>query len=143
MIEINMSKEIHLLLKVELCGHATLAAAHTLFTSGLLKCNTIEFLTQSGILTAKKVPDLKKSEPLKYENGEANERFFIELDFPATTIVEDDSVEVSSLHKALSGASALDIKKTTGHDFLVYIFAFSVSLQHMILSLRKYYTYLV
>lgn len=105
--------------EVELCGHATLAAAHTLFTSGLLKCNTIEFLTQSGILTAKKVPDLKKSEPLKYENGEANERFFIELDFPATTIAEDDSVEVSSLHKALSGASALDIKKTTGHDFLV------------------------
>ncbi|KAL3650614.1 hypothetical protein CASFOL_007017 [Castilleja foliolosa] len=37
--------------EVKLCGHATLAASHILFTHGLVKSNTIEFLTLSGVLT--------------------------------------------------------------------------------------------
>ncbi|KAK9945333.1 hypothetical protein M0R45_010853 [Rubus argutus] len=41
--------------EVKLCGHATLAAAHTLFKSGSISSDVIEFLTLSGILTAKKV----------------------------------------------------------------------------------------
>ncbi|GKU86624.1 hypothetical protein SLEP1_g1126 [Rubroshorea leprosula] len=41
--------------EVELCGHATLASAHILFTTGLVNSDIIEFDTLSGILTAKKV----------------------------------------------------------------------------------------
>jgi PhzF family phenazine biosynthesis protein len=53
--------------EVELCGHATLASAHTLWETGLLQPDeTARFRTASGILTAVRKDDL------------------IELDFPAT-----------------------------------------------------------
>jgi len=53
--------------EVELCGHATLAAAHTLWEAGLLaRRETARFHTLSGLLTAAR-------------RGED-----IELDFPAT-----------------------------------------------------------
>ncbi|KAK3159930.1 hypothetical protein QOZ80_1BG0052880 [Eleusine coracana subsp. coracana] len=43
--------------EVELCGHATLASAHFLFTSVLAEHEAVvEFATKSGILTAKKGP---------------------------------------------------------------------------------------
>ncbi|HSP16776.1 MAG TPA: PhzF family phenazine biosynthesis protein [Thermoanaerobaculia bacterium] len=52
--------------EVDLCGHATLASAHALFSEGLLKPNeTARFHTRSGLLTAKR-------------DGE-----WIELNFPA------------------------------------------------------------
>ncbi|THG12720.1 uncharacterized protein LOC114287594 [Camellia sinensis] len=86
--------------EVQLCGHATLAAAHFLFTSGLVNANKIEFLTLSGVLTAKRVP-------------ESQDCFLIELDFPVVPLVDFDSVEVSSVSKALSGASVIDLKMTT------------------------------
>ncbi|GMP91067.1 hypothetical protein CsSME_00041924 [Camellia sinensis var. sinensis] len=85
---------------VQLCGHATLAAAHFLFTSGLVNANKIEFLTLSGVLTAKRFP-------------ESQDCFLIELDFPVVPLVDFDSVEVSSVSKALSGASVIDLKMTT------------------------------
>ncbi|CAN4085725.1 unnamed protein product [Withania somnifera] len=40
--------------EVDICGHATLAAAHFLFAYGLVKTDTVEFSSRSGILTAKK-----------------------------------------------------------------------------------------
>ncbi|GMP91070.1 hypothetical protein CsSME_00041926 [Camellia sinensis var. sinensis] len=86
--------------EVQLCGHATLAAAHFLFTSGLVNANKIEFLTLSGVLTAKRVP-------------ESQDCLLIELDFPVVPLVDFDSVEVSSVSKALSGASVIDLKMTT------------------------------
>ncbi|CAL5353828.1 unnamed protein product [Camellia sinensis] len=86
--------------EVQLCGHATLAAAHFLFTSGLVNANKIEFLTLSGVLTAKRFP-------------ESQDCFLIELDFPVVPLVDFDSVEVSSVSKALSGASVIDLKMTT------------------------------
>jgi PhzF family phenazine biosynthesis protein len=46
--------------EVELCGHATLAAAHTLWESGRVAATTaIDFVTQSGVLTcrASSAPD--------------------------------------------------------------------------------------
>jgi PhzF family phenazine biosynthesis protein len=44
--------------EVELCGHATLAAAHILWQEGILKESVqAEFYTQSGRLTAKKAGD--------------------------------------------------------------------------------------
>jgi PhzF family phenazine biosynthesis protein len=53
--------------EVDLCGHATLASAHILYTLDLIPPgSTIRFHTKSGLLTAKKQADE------------------IELDFPAT-----------------------------------------------------------
>lgn len=52
--------------EVDLCGHATLASAHALWTSGTVTDEPLRFHTRSGVLTCTK----------------AGER--IELDFPAT-----------------------------------------------------------
>ncbi len=60
--------------EVELCGHATLASAHALWTEGLVAGDEpIRFMTQSGVLTCTRQGDL------------------IELDFPATPAGEDDA----------------------------------------------------
>ncbi|XP_070664643.1 uncharacterized protein [Malus domestica] len=87
---------------VELCGHATLAASYTLFKSGLIFSDIIEFSTLSGILTAKKVLDVKTA------NDEAQESsYFIELHFPAAPSNEFNSDEVSVYLHALNGAFLL------------------------------------
>lgn len=53
--------------EVDLCGHATLATAHALFSAGLVSSSVpLKFQTRSGVLTCTR-------------DGE-----FIELDFPAT-----------------------------------------------------------
>ena len=58
-------------IEVELCGHATLASVHALWTEGLVnKDQPIRFRTKSGVLTCT-------------QNGD-----FIELDFPATPAQE-------------------------------------------------------
>ncbi|XP_034691720.1 uncharacterized isomerase BH0283-like [Vitis riparia] len=107
--------------EVKLCGHATLAAAHLLFASSLMKGNMIEFITLSGVLTARKVMQGNKSDSLKYENGQAQEHFSIELDFPTVPMVEYNSAEVASISKALNGASVIDIKKTEKDDLFVVL----------------------
>ncbi|KAK9146721.1 hypothetical protein Sjap_006624 [Stephania japonica] len=84
---------------VYLCGHATLASAHVLFTSGLVEGNTIEFLTLSGILTAKRIPGIKEEE------------FSIELDFPAIEVLECDPLEFPSIPVTLNGAPMIGVKK--------------------------------
>ncbi|XP_057965470.1 uncharacterized protein LOC131156036 [Malania oleifera] len=112
-----ITNKLSFVLQVDLCGHATLAAAHILFMSGLVNTNKIEFSTLSGILTAQKVPEIKKSDTNCWD-AEAQQQFFIELDFPSVPVVECNSVEVSSVHKALKGASVTDIKKT-GNKLLV------------------------
>ncbi|XP_054803456.1 uncharacterized protein LOC129306747 isoform X2 [Prosopis cineraria] len=79
--------------EVELCGHATLAAAHTLFSSGLVASNIVEFVTLSGVLTAKKIPE-----------------------------IEFHSTETSQISAVLKGASIFEIKRTTiGDDLLVEV----------------------
>ncbi|GFZ04691.1 phenazine biosynthesis PhzC/PhzF protein [Actinidia rufa] len=104
--------------EVKLCGHATLAASHFLFTSGLVDTNKIEFLTLSGVLTAKRVPEAKKAESLSLEDGGAQDCFLIELNFPVVPLTEFDSAEVPSISKALNGASVIDLRKTTTEDDL-------------------------
>ena len=122
-------------LQVNLCGHATLAAAHFLFTSRLVNANLIEFITLSGVLTARKVMQGNKSDALKYENGEAQEHFSVELDFPIVPMVEYNSAEVASISKALNGASVIDIKKTEEDDLFVFsrilYSSFSVHISHV------------
>ena len=57
--------------EVALCGHATLASAHTLWENGFAAAEqTLRFHTQSGLLTAERRGD------------------FIELNFPATPVAE-------------------------------------------------------
>jgi PhzF family phenazine biosynthesis protein len=53
------------LVEVDLCGHATLAAAHVLFEQKLIPGNSIGFHTLSGLLTARQ------------------EGRWLELDFPS------------------------------------------------------------
>jgi len=72
--------------EVALCGHATLASAHALWTYEVAKSAPIHFYTKSGILTA--------TELLSSYKG------FIQLDFPITTVSEAVGFS-SDLHVAL------------------------------------------
>ncbi|KAK3437782.1 hypothetical protein EUGRSUZ_C02454 [Eucalyptus grandis] len=106
--------------EVDLCGHATLAAAHTLFTSGMVDSDTIEFMTLSGILTAKRVPETKSSDILKVQDGDVP-GIWIELDFPVVPIAEDDAERISCVSKVLNGTSIVEIKKTAKGDHFIVI----------------------
>jgi PhzF family phenazine biosynthesis protein len=83
--------------EVDLCGHATLASAHILWETGILKTGEdARFFTKSGLLTASKKADL------------------IELDFPS----EEDS-ETSAPNELLEG---LKVKpKYVGKNRMDYI----------------------
>ncbi|MQM18701.1 hypothetical protein Taro_051696 [Colocasia esculenta] len=105
--------------EVDLCGHATLAAAHFLFKSSLAECNQVEFITRSGVLTAKKICGLGQMNGAKYPDNGDVEQFSIELDFPVVSVVECHSAEVSLLPGTLKGVSVVDVKKTAGGDLLV------------------------
>jgi predicted PhzF superfamily epimerase YddE/YHI9 len=97
--------------QVALCGHATLASAHFLFTSVLAAHHgVVEFATKSGILTAKKVPA-----PETEEQG----KLFIELDFPSSDFVGSGD-ELPSIPETLNGASVVSVHKSvTTNDFIV------------------------
>lgn len=107
-------------MQVKLCGHATLAAAYTLFESGLINSNIVEFSTLSGILTAKKVVhNVKAANGSNIPNGEAQDSYFIELNFPADQSSEFDSADVSFISHALGGASVIEIRTTIRDNLLV------------------------
>ncbi|KAG9457994.1 hypothetical protein H6P81_002502 [Aristolochia fimbriata] len=105
--------------EIELCGHATLAAAHFLLTTGAVTANKIEFLTKSGTLTAKRVDALTKLEKSNISNGKMEEGFPIELDLPATMVSECGLEEIPPITKTLNGASIVNVKKTSGGDLIV------------------------
>ena len=103
--------------QVELCGHATLASAHFLFTSVLAEHEAhIEFSTKSGILTAKKVPAPESTGV----SGEG--KLFIELDFPMIDLVDCHPSELPSIPETLNGASIVSVhKSTTAGDLIVVL----------------------
>jgi len=115
------------MLQVELCGHATLAAAHFCFTSKLTNGNTIEFSTLSGILSAKKVIEPKAQDSLGYENSEIEKPFSVELDFPVISLTDCNPNDASLVSKTLGGVSVIEIKKTAGDDLLVCETLFIIS----------------
>ncbi|XP_022769831.1 uncharacterized protein LOC111313418 isoform X2 [Durio zibethinus] len=128
--------------EVELCGHATLASAYILFTTGLVNSDMIEFDTLSGILTAKKGPDFKApiSDVSQIQGGEEHQNCFsVELDFPIVPYTEFDSTEVSAISKALSGAAVIDIKRTPDGLLLVVLPSAKsvIELQPQIDDIRK------
>ena len=86
--------------EVDLCGHATLASAHVLWESGLLKPDEeARFHTHSGLLTATRQDD------------------WIELNFPATPVEPADAP--AELLRAL-GVSATYIGKNH-FDYLIEV----------------------
>ncbi|MGD8329637.1 MAG: PhzF family phenazine biosynthesis protein [Acidobacteriota bacterium] len=84
--------------EVDLCGHATLASAHILWETGLVKgTDSIAFDTRSGVLSANRAGD------------------WIELDFPATP--EEETPCNIDLDRGL-GATPIYVGKSK-FDFLV------------------------
>lgn len=78
--------------EIALCGHATLASAHALWTTGRAAQGPINFLTKSGVLTASLLSS-------QYEG-------FIQLDFPITPTRKSEKV-VGKLCIALGIEEAL------------------------------------
>jgi len=107
-------------LQVKLCGHATLATAHVLFSSGSVDSDVIEFETLSGVLVAKKIPAIHTSSASNLQKDLTD--FYIELDFPVDPVKEFNYDESASLiSEALDGASIVDVKRTTIGDCLLVI----------------------
>jgi len=81
--------------EVDLCGHATLAAAHVLWETALLEADqAAQFHSRSGVLTAD-----KKDE-------------FIQLDFPS--VASDPTKAVKTLERALGVSSVAVVKHRFG-----------------------------
>lgn len=96
-----------------------MAASHFIFSSGLVKANVIEFMTLSGVLTARRVSQPEVSVSSHLSSTDAGDDFCIELDFPVVPLVEYTSAELSKVSQSLNGASIVDIKKTTTEDDLL------------------------
>lgn len=82
-------------IEVELCGHATLAAAHVLWTEGVANSSQpVMFYTKSGVLTCTQDGD------------------YLELDFPATPAEEaappDGLLEALGVQPSFIGRSRFD-----------------------------------
>ncbi|KAA8543216.1 hypothetical protein F0562_021289 [Nyssa sinensis] len=103
--------------EVKLCGHATLAAAHFLFSSSLVDANIIEFLTLSGVLTAKRVPEAPKADPLNLQNALGGASV---MEIKKTT-TSDDLFVVLSSGKAVADVQPQfdEIKKCPGRGIIV------------------------
>lgn len=94
-------------LEVDLCGHATLATAFTLFTQLGQSGDEIVFDTKSGPLTVARRPDGK-----------------LEMDFPARTAMRLDPAEVpASMRESLAGTRPAEWLKVTTHAHYVALFA--------------------
>ncbi|CAA6675388.1 unnamed protein product [Spirodela intermedia] len=111
--------QIHVKGLVNLCGHATLASAHFLFTSSFQKYNEVEFITKSGILGAKKVYGLEHMNSSKTTATVNGEQFSIELNFPLISVVECDDTDIPLISGTLNGALVVDVKKTAGDDLIM------------------------
>ncbi|XP_043724417.1 uncharacterized isomerase BH0283-like [Telopea speciosissima] len=112
------------LVEVKLCGHGTLASAHFLFASSLARTDVIEFVTLSGVLIAKRVPTGSNVDTSKFSDGDPEEHFSIELDFPTIPVLECESADIPSLHETLNGAPVVNISKTAeagGGEFDLYV----------------------
>ncbi|XP_024314114.1 uncharacterized protein LOC100829388 isoform X4 [Brachypodium distachyon] len=107
--------------EVELCGHATLASAHFLFTTVLADHGVVEFMTMSGILTARKVPASDSTGVL----GEEQAKPFIELDFPMIDFVDcNSSDKTPSIPKTLNGASIVSVHESAMDGDLIFRLVF-------------------
>ncbi|XP_031100031.1 uncharacterized protein LOC116004211 isoform X2 [Ipomoea triloba] len=98
--------------EVELCGHATVAAAHHLFSNGLVRTETVEFSTLSGVLCARKLPD----------DQAADNTFYVELDFPIIPVSDINCAgDIPAVAKCLNGASVVEISRTAKGDLFIVL----------------------
>nr|GMD18578.1 putative PhzC/PhzF-type epimerase [Ipomoea batatas] len=98
--------------EVELCGHATVAAAHHLFSNGLVRTETVEFSTLSGVVCARKLPD----------DQAADNTFYVELDFPIIPVSDINCAgDIPAVAKCLNGASVVEISRTAKGDLFVVL----------------------
>lgn len=87
--------------EVDLCGHATLASAHVLWSEGLLPKDAIaQFYTRSGVLTA------------------VQQQGWIQLDFPRLAV--EDAIAPSELPKSLRGMDMAYVGRS-GPNFLIEV----------------------
>ncbi|KAJ4782653.1 Phenazine biosynthesis-like domain-containing protein [Rhynchospora pubera] len=95
--------------EVPICGHATLATAHFLFSSDLAEQDTIEFVSKWGLLLARKIirPTFKE------------ETFTVELDFPVDPVVRCDVNELPCIPLTLNGVPIINVMKTTACGDLI------------------------
>lgn len=108
-------------LQVKLCGHATLAAAHFLWSLGLVNGQVIYFSTKSGTLTAKKVVSSNIFDTIDVPSTKTA-KFFIELDFPVLPVAECDASEALSIPDTLNGASIINVQKFgTDEELMVHL----------------------
>jgi predicted PhzF superfamily epimerase YddE/YHI9 len=92
--------------EVDLCGHATLAAAHTLWQAGIVRAEeTIRFRTRSGVLTA------------------ARDAGLVWLDFPATPAREclplDGLLAALGVEPTFVGKTSFDMFVVVASDAVV------------------------
>jgi len=85
--------------EVDLCGHATLATAHALWTSGVVDCSPLRFRSRSGVLTCTRTGG------------------WIELDFPALPVAACEPRR--ELLAALGVAEPLFVGRSRFDDFVV------------------------
>ncbi|XVE73170.1 hypothetical protein DITRI_Ditri11bG0095800 [Diplodiscus trichospermus] len=110
--------------EVKLCGHATLASAYTLFTTGLVNSDIIEFDTLSGILTAKEVPDIKEpTDVSQIQNCQEHQNCFSVALPSAESVIElqpqiDDIRKYAGEGIIASGAAPME----SGYDFATQCF---------------------
>ncbi|KAL3697701.1 hypothetical protein R1sor_011777 [Riccia sorocarpa] len=116
-----------------LCGHATLASAHMLFSSGMVKGDTIIFHSKKGTLRAAKVAGYHQDdeEPsVDRGNKEANVlhaktvelgKGVVELDFPLSMAAQVDLAEAGRVSDALEVAKAVWVGRNELGDYLVEV----------------------
>jgi len=94
--------------EVDLCGHATLATAHLLFSSDIVKGTVIHFHTKSGILPVHKVLGA---------DGEWEGK--VELNFPITVTSSCSPSLLLPLTKTLRDVEVIFMGKTAAGHLLV------------------------
>ncbi|CAK9869953.1 unnamed protein product [Sphagnum jensenii] len=94
--------------EVDLCGHATLATAHLLFASDVVKGTIIHFHTKSGILPVHKVLGA---------DGEWEGK--VELNFPITVTSSCSPSLILPLTKTLRDVEVIFMGKTAAGHLLI------------------------
>ncbi|KAL6847824.1 hypothetical protein ACP4OV_021952 [Aristida adscensionis] len=102
--------------EVELCGHATLAAAHFLLAAGGAVgsgTDAVEFVTMSGsVLTARRRAKVTKA-TARGSESRRDDGFCIELDFPVASVVECVLGEAPAMPDTLNGVTVVNVCKTS------------------------------
>ncbi|KAJ1405137.1 Phenazine biosynthesis PhzF protein [Sesbania bispinosa] len=97
--------------EVKVGSHALIAAAHSIFSIG---SEHIDFVTISGMRTAKKVPPFVTAHGNSQDSG-----FCVELDYPIDPVdpdIEFNENETAQISMALLGASIIDVEVSSAEN---------------------------